>query len=251
MKAQAILFAVLVAVLAGLNVYQYFGPKPTPLSIDGESRAARGERFNRMIGGEVMKNRWFGVLTFQQPLDVWITQEIIFEVKPDVIVETGTMRGGSAALWAAILEQANSEGRVITIDINDVRDSAAKQLPITQRRVDFLQGSSTDPKVVSEVARRVKGKRVLVILDSLHVKKHVLDELRAYSPLVSIGSYLIVQDTNFGRTVPFFQLPQKWQPGPLDAVEDFLASTDEFVADSSRERFFATNNLGGFLKRIK
>lgn len=189
-------------------------------------------------------NTWFGIPTIQNPFDVWITQEILYEVKPDFVVETGTYRGGSAALWATLLEQINPGARVITIDVTDVTEEA-RALPIVQKRVDFLVGSSTDPAIVAEVKERVAGGKVLVILDSLHTKDHVLAELNAYSPLVDVGSYLIVQDT--GMAVP----TRKEKGWANLAVDAFLASHDEFEVDRERERLIVTSNPGGFLKRIR
>jgi cephalosporin hydroxylase len=192
------------------------------------------------------KNSFLGIRTLQNPLDVWITFEIIHKVKPDVIVETGTHHGGSAALWAMFLEHVNPEGCVITIDIEN-ESAEARALPISRRRVDYLIGSSTDPEIVEEVRRRVAGKSVLVILDSAHYMDHVLHELRAYAPMVPRGSYIIVQDTamNGNPTAPGYG------PGPYEAVEAFLAENKDFVADRSRERLMMTNSPRGFLRRIR
>ncbi len=191
------------------------------------------------------KNRWLGVQTLQNPLDAWVTQELIVRVKPDVIVETGTWKGGSAPYWALVLEQVKPEGRVITIDVED-RTAEARKLAVWQRRVDFLLGSSTAPEIVAEVKRRTKGKRVLVILDSLHTYEHVLAELRLYAPLVSPGSYLIVQDTGLWRPV---ENPDR--PWASHAVKEFLAENDAFEIDASRERYMITNNPDGYLRRIR
>jgi cephalosporin hydroxylase len=191
-------------------------------------------------------NKWLGILTEQNPNDVWITQEIIVERRPDVIIETGTLCGGSAALWATILEQVNPEGRVITIDILD-QAQQARRLPIVQKHVDFLLGNSTATDIVNDVKKRVEGKKVLVILDSDHSKQHVLEEFAAYAPLVTVGSYLIVQDTNVnGHPVyPTFG------PGPMEAVAEFLAANRNFLPDPGRERFLFTMNPKGYLKRIR
>lgn len=191
-------------------------------------------------------NKWFGILTEQNPNDVWITQEIIVETRPDFIIETGTLCGGSAALWSAILEQVNPGGRVITIDIMD-QAQEARRLPVVQKRVDFLRGSSTSPGIVEEVRNRVKGKKVLVILDSDHSKEHVLRELAAYAPLVSVGSYLIVQDTNLNG----HPVDPAFGPGPMEALEEFLAGNPGFEPDRSRERLLFTMHPGGYLKRVR
>jgi cephalosporin hydroxylase len=184
----------------------------------------------------VFQNKFLGVWTVQTPSDAWIIMEIMYEVKPDLIVEAGTFHGGSANLWAIILEQINPEGKIITIDIEDQRERKAKELPISKKRVEFLLGSSTDPKVVAEVHRQAEGKKVLVLLDSLHSKEHVEAELEAYAPIVSVGSYVIVQDTLIG---------------PKRAIDEFLDATDSFVADRKRERYPDTNSIRGYLKRIK
>jgi cephalosporin hydroxylase len=191
----------------------------------------------------IWKSTWLGIPALQNPLDVWITQEILHEVKPDVVIETGTFAGGSAALWATLMDQINPDARVITIDIED-RAVAARDLPIVARNVDFLVGSSTAPEIVAEVTRRAAGKRALVILDSLHTREHVREELEAYASLVPVGSYIIVQDTGIG--VPAYGVG--W---PADGVRDFLAKNDDFEVDLTRERFIVTNNAHGFLKRVR
>ncbi len=184
----------------------------------------------------IFKNTFMGVSTLQNPTDLWILMEIMYEMKPDLIVEAGTFRGGSAGLWAMILEQINPDGRVITIDIDDRRDKRAIDWPISNRKVDFLLGSSTDPAIVADVHRRAKGKRVMVILDSLHSKEHVANELKAYSPLVPVGGYIVVQDTRVG---------------PLQAIDEFLAANHSFVADRAKERYSDTNTVRGYLKRVR
>jgi cephalosporin hydroxylase len=193
----------------------------------------------------VWSNQFLGVQTIQNPLDVWVTQEILFEVKPDFVVEAGTLSGGSAMLWAMLLEQINPQGRVITIDIEDMVTDA-REMDIWKRKVDFLLGSSTDPEIVAEVARRVSGRTTLVILDSLHTEEHVFAELEAYAPLVSVGSYVIVQDTGGYDLHP----DQKF-PGAGRAAKRFVAVNDAFERDESRERYVLTNNAYGFLKRIR
>jgi len=188
---------------------------------------------------------WLGIVTAQNPFDAWIHQEIIAEVKPDVILETGTYFGGSALIWAMILSQVNPAGRVITIDIEDMTEHA-RELPIWRERIDFLLGGSTDADIVTEVHERTRGKRVMVILDSPHHKDHVLNELAAYSPLVDIGSYIIVQDSNFNG----HPVLAGFGDGPYEAVEEFLRGNPDFESDRNRERFLFTLHPRGYLKRI-
>jgi len=206
------------------------------------------DRFHKLFydSGIWETTSWLGVPTAQNPNDAWIHQEIIVQVKPDFIVEAGTQYGGSAALWATILQQVNPDGRVITIDIKD-QVSAAKELPIVKDKVEFLLGSSVDPAIVAQLTKRVKGKKVLVILDSNHSKTHVFAEMKAYAPLVSKDSYLIVQDTN----VNGHPVDKKFGPGPMEAVNEFLATNDQFRPDREAERLMFTMHPKGYLKRIK
>ena len=268
MGARTVLITALLTILIGLNVYQYLG---TPgIMMPGEVADTRSREavkqsvlaalrrdevrdlFQRLFNREkkVMRNKWFGVTTLQHPFDAWIQQEIIFEIKPDFIVETGTFQGGSAGLWATILEHANPDGRVISIDIEDKRSSAHRSLPIVKRRVDFLLGSAIDPTIVQEVAKRVQGKKVLVILDDAKSPQHILAELKAYAPIVSVGSYVIVQGTHLGYRVPQWNGPA-WAPGAFKGVQMFMATTDEFMIDHSREALIATESPSGFLRRIR
>lgn len=203
----------------------------------------------------VERNRWMGIQTVQNPNDVWITQEILFEVKPDFVVETGTYQGGSAALWALLLREINPDGRVITIDIED-HAAEARRLPIARERVDFLLGSSTAPEIVAEVKRRVTGRKVVLILDSNHRKEHVLAELQAYAGIVPVGSYAVVQDSNINGH-PVVLDPKgpagfyAGHPGPWEAIQDFLASDRRFAIDRDRERLLLTLHPSGYLRRVR
>ncbi len=193
------------------------------------------------------ENKWIGVQAQQNPMDIWIIQEIIVETQPDFIVETGTLNGGSALVWATILQQVNPNGRVITVDIDD-RAQEVKKFPLWKEKVEFFLGSSVAPEIVGAVRQRVEGKKVMMILDSDHQKDHVLKELLAYSPFVQLGGYIIVQDTNLnGHPVH----RQSSGPGPMEAVEEFLLLDKNFEPDHGRERLLLTFSPGGFLKRAK
>ena len=186
------------------------------------------------------RTRWMGVETLKCPLDLWVYQEILFDVRPDLVVETGTHKGGSALFLAGMLDLLG-KGEVATIDVRT--DPARPAHP----RIRYVAGSSADPQVVASVfSGRRSGEVCLVILDSDHSRDHVARELTAFAPRVSVGSYLIVEDTNVnGHPV----LPD-FGPGPYEAVGEFLASHPEFEADASREKFLMTFNPRGFLKRI-
>jgi cephalosporin hydroxylase len=140
---------------------------------------------------------WLGRRIIQYPQDIVAIQEIIWSVKPDLIVETGIAHGGSLILSASVLELLGGEGHVLGIDI-DIREHARVGVGEHRlaRRITMLEGSSVAPAVVDQVRQFAEGKeRVLVILDSNHTHEHVLHELDAYSPMVRAGSYVIVLDT--------------------------------------------------------
>lgn len=184
---------------------------------------------------------WLGVKTFKCPLDLWIYQEILFELRPRYVIETGTAAGGSALFLASVCDLLGS-GEVITIDIEEQANRPAHP------RIKYLRGSSVDEKLVCQIKDIVKDAGpVMAVLDSDHGSEHVLDELRIYGEMVTEESYLIVEDTNVNGH-PVFQLHG---PGPWEAVEQFLRETDCFVADSEREKFFVTFNPKGYLRKLK
>jgi cephalosporin hydroxylase len=182
---------------------------------------------------------WLGVQVLKNPLDLWIYQEILAETQPDVIVETGTFRGGSALYLASICDLLGS-GEVVSIDVRP----SSEEYP-SHPRITYLGGkSSTDPEVVAEVRRRTDGRRAMVILDSDHSQAHVEAELAAYAGTVSPGCYLIVEDTNIG------EIRKDMMPGPKQAIETFLPGRDDYEVDRSRERFMITFNPSGYLRRV-
>jgi cephalosporin hydroxylase len=190
--------------------------------------------------------RWVGIRTEQTPTDNWSMQEIISELRPDYVIETGTMNGGTTLFYASVLSYVNPGAKVITVDIApQVQD--ASQSPLWKQRVELIVGSSTDPRTIEKIAREVQGKKVLITLDSLHTRDHVLKELQLYSKLVTPGSYLVVQDTNLNG----HPIGSHWGPGPMEAVQEFLKTNDDFVVDRKREKFMLTFYPGGWLRRVK
>jgi cephalosporin hydroxylase len=184
--------------------------------------------------------RWLGAQALKNPLDLWVYQEIMAETRPALVVETGTYRGGSALFLASICHLLDV-GEVVSIDVEPVRDDYPEH-----PRITYLGGrSSTDPDVVAEVRERAAGRNVLVILDSDHSQAHVEAELEVYAPLVPVGCYLIVEDSNIGR------IRKDLMPGPLEAIETFLARSDSFEIDREREKFLITFNPSGYLRRVR
>jgi cephalosporin hydroxylase len=190
---------------------------------------------------ETWKNTfWLGIQTQKCPLDLWIYQEIIFEIKPDAIIECGTYGGGSALFLASICDLLG-HGEIITIDIRSMEGRHEHV------RITYLIGSSTSQEIVEKVQAFLKNKkRVIIILDSDHNKEHVLKELKIYSPFVSKGSYLIVEDTNING----HPVEPNFGPGPMEAVKEFLEGNKNFVIDKSKEKFYMTFSPNGFLKRV-
>lgn len=182
---------------------------------------------------------WLGTPVTKNPFDLWIYQELLHEQRPDLIIECGTQDGGSAHFLASMCDLLGT-GEVITIDI------AESDRRPRHPRITYLTGSSTSDAIVQRVRGAAAGKRrVLAILDSDHSKKHVLEEMQIYGPLVTPGSYLIVEDTNLNGNpvVPNFG------PGPREAVEEFMASNADFEIDPEREKFFLTFNPKGYLRK--
>ena len=205
------------------------------------------ERFHRLYyesgfaGGTWQNTFWLGVPTQKCPLDLWIYQEMLFELRPDLILECGTASGGSALFLASMCDILG-KGEIITIDIED------NQSRPQHERVRYLLGSSTSEEVFEQVRPRFSDdKTVLVILDSDHSKDHVTGELQLYGPFVTRDSYVIVEDTNVnGHPV----LPRHGS-GPMEAVEEFLKANEDFVVDKSKEKFYLTFNPKGFLKKVR
>lgn len=182
---------------------------------------------------------WLGNKVLKCPLDLWVYQEIIYEMKPDVIIESGTLFGGTTLYLAMICDMVN-HGEVISIDITGRK--------VTKHsRITYLIGSSISDEIVGEISKRIQGKSVMVVLDSDHRKDHVLKELEVYSKLVSDWHYLIVEDTNLNGH------PVKWDhgEGPMEATIEFLSKNSDFMVDGSREKFHMTFNPKGYLKKIR
>ncbi len=207
-------------------------------------RAAIADQFNRLYyhdADRTWKRTWYrGVPTQKCPTDMWIYQEIIHTVRPDVVIETGTAYGGSALFMADFMETIGC-GRVVSVDILDMPDRPSHP------RIEYVLGSSVDPRIVDTVAERIGGAdRVMVILDSCHSEEHVAAELDAYAAFVTPRSYLIVEDTNVAGH-PVFPLHPA---GPMEALRAFLPRHPEFEVDPDCERFYATFNPSGYLRRV-
>jgi cephalosporin hydroxylase len=186
---------------------------------------------------------WLGVPVKKLPLDLWVMQELIVETRPTLIVETGAYSGGSALFFASILDQLR-RGRVITIDRSL---QGLHRRAVAHRRVRAVAGDSVADGVVAQMRRAARGQRVMVFLDSNHRSEHVERELDAYGPLVSKGCYLVVEDTS----VNGHPLLPDFGPGPMEALRRWLRRNPDFEVDRTREKFLATLNPGGYVRRAR
>lgn len=197
------------------------------------------EAFHRQFyaSGVWEDTTWMGVPIAKAPSDMIAYAEILHATGPDLLIETGSWYGGSALYFAHLFDLIG-HGRVVSIDV-------AKADRPRHPRVTYATGSSTDPDAVTWIHSEAKDRRTMVVLDSDHHKRHVLAELEAYAPLVSVGHYLVVEDTNMnGRPVNW-----KQGAGPGEAVDAWLPDHPEFVCDERPERFMLTFQPGGWLRR--
>ena len=198
---------------------------------------------------------WMGRPIIQFPADIVAIQELIWKVKPDLIIETGVAHGGSLVFYASLLELLGGNGLAVGIDV-EIRPHNREALddhPM-RRHIHLIERSSTHPETIDEVLRLAQNRpRVMVMLDSSHTHAHVLRELQLYSPLVCKGSYLIVMDT-IVEDFPAKSFPDRpWDKGnnPKTAVREFLLTNHRFRSDQSLEdKLLISSNPNGFLECI-
>jgi cephalosporin hydroxylase len=197
---------------------------------------------------------WMGRPIIQYPQDIVAMQELIWRIKPDCIVECGVAHGGSLVLYASLLELLGA-GKVIGVDV-EIRphNRVAIEAHPMFKRIELIEGSSIDTAIVARVHAAAAGaQRVLVVLDSNHTKDHVLGELRAYAPLVTRGSYIVVFDTIVEHIPPELIGPRPWGRGnsPLNAVHEFLQESQRFEIDRDFDnRYLISVSESGFLRCI-
>lgn len=206
---------------------------------------------------------WLGVPIIQYPQDIVLMQELLFEVKPDLIIETGVARSGSLIFYSSILSLIHKKYRVIGVDI-DIRKHAKKVLKQHRfsKNITTFQGSSNDKKILDKIYKlKKKYKKILVCLDSDHTHQHVFEELQNYSKFVSKNSYLVVFDTTQGtfddKNINKISKVYKYKPwgkksNPLTAVNNFLKNNKNFVINNELfKKALVSNCYSGFLKKIK
>ena len=183
---------------------------------------------------------WLGYSIAKSPFDLMAFHNLLYDVKPDLLIETGTWRGGSALFYATIMDATN-HGNVMTIDNWEWR------LRPQHPRIMYVALSSVDEMAVKIAhSYACQCPRVMVTLDSAHDKEHVLKELDLYAPMVTQGSYLVVEDTNING----HPVREDFGPGPWEALHEWLPNHPEFVIDHNVEQLY-TNNPDGWLQRVK
>jgi cephalosporin hydroxylase len=178
---------------------------------------------------------WMGVHSLKNPLDAWVYQEILHDVRPEVVVELGSRFGGSTLFLCHMLDLLGVDAQVVSVDRTHEAFAAKHE------RIEMVTGDTRDAEAVARVRTLCAGKRGLVIHDADHSADVVIEDLRNYAPLVAPGSYLIVEDGVRDHLAGL--------PGPVEAVNRFLAESPDFEVDETRERFVFTYNPRGFLRR--
>jgi cephalosporin hydroxylase len=199
---------------------------------------------------------WMGRPIIAYPQDMVAMQEIIWEVKPDLIIEAGIAHGGSIVYYASLLELIGGDGLVLGIDI-DIRKHNRDLIEAhpMMKRIQMIEGSSIAPEIAAQVYEVAKNKkRIMVCLDSNHTHDHVLDELKLYAPLTSVGSYCVVFDTVV-EDLPKSQYNDRpWDVGnnPKTAVFEYLKTNNDFVINKEIDnKLLISVAPDGYLKRVK
>ena len=196
---------------------------------------------------------WMGRPIIQYPQDIVAMQEILWRVRPDIVVETGIAHGGSLVFYASMLELIG-HGEVLGIDI-EIRphNRAAIESHPMMKRIRLIEGSSIAPQVAAAVRKAAEGKRALIVLDSNHTHAHVLAELELYAPLVAVGSYCVVMDTVVEHLPSDLFSNRPWGKGdnPMTAVQAYLKTHREFEIDRAMDnKLLLSVAPGGYMKRV-
>lgn len=240
-------------------IKQFFDERRADIEAMGRDEDLRRKSLDWMVHADKYKYTynytWLGRPIIKYPNDMVVQQELIWGIKPDLIIETGIAHGGSIIFSASMLELIG-EGEVVAVDI-DIRAHNRKEIeqhPMS-KRITMIEGSSTDPKIFEQVKVMTAGKkRVMVFLDSNHTHAHVYDELRLYADLVTVGSYCILPDTFIEYFPKGYYDDRPWDVGnnPLTAARQFLSERTDFEIDKHlTHKTMIAEGIDGYLKRLR
>ena len=225
----------------------YFGNAPEPVQTELQAVSISGQALHKAFATDLVTTTdnfghitWMGQPIWQNILDLWTMQEVISRVRPSLLIECGTFKGGSSRFFGDLFN-LQAQGHCITIDVE------AREFP-KHERVTYLVGSTLDEVNVAQVAAAASAADgpVMVILDDDHSRDHVRKELDVYSPFVTVGSYLLVQD----GVIDTLDMFASGRPGPLPAIHDFVSTHSDFVIESELStRFLITHHPSGWLRR--
>ena len=188
---------------------------------------------------------WMGIPVRKSIFDLWVYQEILFENKPDLIIEIGSLYGGSTLYLAQLLEMIGN-GNVISIDLNHENFQAQ------HHRIETIEGDCSEESVIKQIKSKIQNKTVMVVHDGDHSEESVIRDLSLYAPFVTKGQYLIVEDGIYDLFNPKKVSIKPNQRGPLKAIRKFIAGhSNEFIVDKEREKFNLTTNPWGYLRKVK
>jgi cephalosporin hydroxylase len=242
-------------------VEQFFAERETDIQAMGRDEDLRRKSLEWMLHADRYKYTynftWMGRPIIKFPGDIVIQQELMWKLKPDLVIETGIAHGGSIIFTASMMEMMGIDGEVVGIDI-DIRQhnrALIEEHPMA-KRIMMYEGSSTSAEVVEKVRKHIFGKKcVMVVLDSLHSHEHVYNELKMYAPMVTVGAYCILPDT-FIEFFPkgYYSHNRPWDVGnnPYTGMKQYLGETDKFEIDHSlTSKAMITETIDGYLRRVR
>ena len=241
-------------------IRQFFAERKADIEAMGKDEEMRRMSLDWMVRADRYKYTynftWMGRPIIKFPSDIVIQQELMWTLKPDLVIETGIAHGGSILFSASMLELIGGPGEVVAVDI-DIRPHNRREIEAHPmfKRVTMIEGSSVATDIFEQVKARAKGKRcVMVLLDSNHTHEHVYQELKLYADLVTVGSYCILPDTFIEFFPKGYYSNRPWDVGnnPWTAMKKFLGERDDFAVDKAiGDKLMITEGIDGYLKRVR
>lgn len=241
-------------------ISQFFAERKADIAAMGKDEELRKMSLDWMVRADRYKYTynftWMGRPIIKFPSDIVAQQELMWALKPDLVIETGIAHGGSILFSASMLELIGGNGEVVAVDI-DIRPHNRREIEAHPmfKRVTMIEGSSVATDIFEQVKAKAKGKRcVMVLLDSNHTHEHVYQELKLYADLVTVGSYCILPDTFIEFFPKGYYANRPWDVGnnPWTAMRKFVDERSDFVVDKEiGDKLMITEGIDGYLKRVK